>query len=286
MRPTGRRSSTETHRPARYLGRRFLPPALAVLVVLSGSGPAAALDIFTLWRQPQVPLRLEVGTWAEYKSSSTAGGRRSEDYLRIQCLARPDGRGGATDSWLLEIVPISDGEAGNRRPQPGEGVHLRLTAAVLARHGDLLDAVVSVTRWRQGAVTRLTAAEWREDPLVADTFGHEFHADKVEAKQAAVRVIGKQDLNCQQFVFTAEDTQTVRIPAGSLVQVTTAEVTAAVNPEIPFLGLAFVAERVRAESRLDPPSARFSPPAPQASVQTLECIGFGKDARPVLEGLD
>jgi hypothetical protein len=256
-----------------------------LLTALVLPGAAEALDIFTLWRQPQVPLRLEVGTWAEYKSTSLAGGRRGEDLLRIQCVARPDGGGGETDSWLLEIIPLVASGVGTR-PQLGEGVRLRLSPAVLARQGDLLDAVVSVKRWQKGEVARLTSAEWRDDPLVAETFGRDFRADQVEAKERGVRVIGKRELNCEQFVFSAQDTQSVRLPAGQLVQVTREEVTAAVHPEIPFLGLAYAAERVRSESRLEPPSSRFSPPAPQASVQTLECIGYGTDAKPLLEGSD
>jgi hypothetical protein len=270
----------------RHPGRRFLPPALALLTALVLPGTAEALDIFTLWRQPQVPLRLEVGTWAEYKSTSLAGGRRGEDLLRIQCLAQPDGGGGETDSWLLEIVPLLAGDGGGARPQPGEGVRLRLAPSVLARQGDLLGAVVSVKRWQNGAVIRLTSAEWRDDPLVAETFGRDFRADQVEAKERGVRVIGKRELNCEQFVFSAQDTQSVRLPAGQLIQVTREEVTAAVHSEIPFLGIAYAAERVRSESRLDPPSSRFSAPVPQASVQTLECIGYGTDAKPLLEGSD
>jgi hypothetical protein len=262
-----------------------MPPALVLLAALALPRTAPALDIFTLWRQPQVPLRLVVGAWAEYKSTSLASGRRAEDLLRIQCLAQPDGKGGETDSWLLEIVPLL--ASGNvTRPEPGEGVHLRLAPSILARQGNLLDAVVAVTRWQKGAVTRLAAAEWRQDPLVAEAFGRDFRADQVEAKERCVRVIGKRELDCAQFVFTAQDTQTVSIPAGHLVQVTLAEVTAAVDPEIPFLGLAYVAERVRAESRLEPPSRRFTPPAPQATVQTLECVAYGTGARPLLAGSD
>jgi len=256
-----------------------------LLAFLALPRAAGALDIFTLWRQPQVPLRLEVGAWAEYKSTSLASGRRGEDLLRIQCVGQPDGGRGEADSWLLEIVPLT-ASGSLLRPQPGEGVRLRLSSAVLARQGDLLDAVVSVKRWQKGVVTQLSAAEWRDDPLVADTFGRDFRADQVEVKERGVRVIGKRELDCEQFVFTAQDTQSVRIPAGQLVQVTREEVTAAVHREIPFLGLAYVAERVRSESHLDPPSSRFSPPAPQASVQTLECVGYGMGARSLLEGSD
>lgn len=285
MRRTGRRSSIDAGRFAFLPGRRQLPPAIALLAVLTLAQAAAGLDIFTLWRQPQAPLRFEVGAWAEYKSTSLAGGRRGEDLLRIQCLARPDGGGGEADTWVLEIVPL-DETRGGLRPQPGEGVRLRLSPAVLARQGDLLDAVVSVKRWSKGAVTELSAAQWRDDPLVADTFGRDFRPDQVETKERAVRVIGGRELDCEQFVFSAQDTQSVKIPAGQLIQVTREEVTAAVHRDIPFLGLAYVAERVRAESRLDPPSARFSPPGPQASVQTLECIGYGTGAKRLLEPAD
>lgn len=249
--------------------------------------PAAALDVFTLWRQPQVPLRLEAGTWVEYKSSSMSGGRRDEDLLRIQCIGRPDGGGGATDSWLLEIVPlVSAGEGKPAQRQPGEGIRLRLSPTIVARQGNLLDAVVSVHRWRQGVVTELSAGEWREDPLIADTFGREFRPDRVEPQDRSVRVIGRRELTCEQFLFSSQDTQTVKLPAGQLIQVSHQEVTAAVHPDIPFLGLAYVAERVRAESHLEPPSPRFTAPGPQASVETLECIGFGSDARPLLAGGD
>jgi hypothetical protein len=71
-----------------------------------------------------------------------------------------------------------------------------------------------------------------------------------------------------------------------MIQVTTREVSAAVNADIPFLGLAYVAERVRSESRLEPPSPRFRAPPAQVRVEVMELVGYGTDAQPLLGAPD
>ena len=71
-----------------------------------------------------------------------------------------------------------------------------------------------------------------------------------------------------------------------MIQITTREITAAVNREIPFLGVAYAAERVRSESKLDPPSPKFSPPPPQVRVEVMELVGFGFQALPTLHDGD
>ncbi len=251
--------------------------------LLFASVPARALDLFTLWRQPQIPLRLKVGSWVEYQRQSLAGGRRERELLRIQCLA--PGPGHPDAGWLLEIVPVQElAEPGEREPVPGEGVRVWVADTILMRRGQLLDTVVAVERWQDGVPTDLTGAQWRADPLVTDALRGDFQAESVADQGTTVRVIQDRSLTCHQFAFAAADTQAATFATGTLVQMTTIEVNAAVSDDIPLLGLAFAAERMRAESVMTPASPRFSPPPPQAKVETLECLGYGQDARPLLTG--
>jgi hypothetical protein len=84
--------------------------------------------------------------------------------------------------------------------------------------------------------------------------------------------------------MTDQDTQSVVLPAGRMVQVTSREITAAVNRELPLLGLAYASERIRSESTLDPPSGRLKPPPARVRVEVMELIGFGGDGKPTLDG--
>jgi hypothetical protein len=104
----------------------------------------------------------------------------------------------------------------------------------------------------------------------------------VDELDPTVRVIGDRELSCRQLVFAAADTQTAELPGTRMIQTATQEVSAAVHPDIPLLGLAYASERIRAESRLDPPSDRLPTPPPSVRVEILECLGFGDDARPAL----
>ena len=67
MRPTGKRSNTS---PLVGLTLVWVTCGL----VAPGAQPACALDVFTLWRQPELPLRMEEGAWADYRSQVMAGG--------------------------------------------------------------------------------------------------------------------------------------------------------------------------------------------------------------------
>jgi hypothetical protein len=137
-------------------------------------------------------------------------------------------------------------------------------------------------RWQAGEPRELLPAEWREDPLVQSILAREFMPDAVDFAGETVRVIRGQELKCDQFQMTANDTQAVDLPTGRLEQITQWEVTTAISAKIPFFGIAYAAERSRAESRLDPPSDRFEPPAPVTRVETMELIAFGNQAKPVL----
>jgi hypothetical protein len=97
-----------------------------------------------------------------------------------------------------------------------------------------------------------------------------------------VRVIGDRELRCEQWTFAAVDTQVARLPQGTMIQIASQEVAAAVHADIPLLGLAYATERIRAESRLDPPSDRLRPPPPSVRIEILECLAFGDGARPRL----
>ena len=109
---TGTRSSTE---PASHRfsggGTGRLSRTAAWFVILAAASliatPTLALDLFTLWRQPEVPLRLETGAWADYRSLSLSAGRRSEELVRIQCLGQS-----ADGAWIFELLTLDEPAGG------------------------------------------------------------------------------------------------------------------------------------------------------------------------------
>jgi hypothetical protein len=270
MRPTGRRSSTS--------GAAFLL-ALA-LVTLSGVRPVRALDLFTLWRQPEIPLRIVEGEWVDYRGDVMAGGRRQQTLTRVACLGRDAGSDDA--SWLLEILPLRETAGGRLEPLPGEGVRLRLSRDLLRREGRLLDAVVDAEHWTGGRAEKVSAADLRDDPLLSLSLDEEFSAQHVARMDSTTRVISDQLFLCGQFVLSAADTQRISLPAGVTVQETSREITAAVHPDLPFLGLAYISERVRSESRVEGEGGRRRRPPPRIRVEVMELVGFGRDAQPAL----
>jgi len=271
MRLTGTRSNTNR------LWGRWLTAAL--LLVFVGARPARALDGFTLWRQPEIPLRMVEGSWVEYRTQAMAGGKREERLSRIVCLDREHGSDAGT--WLVEIVPLVE-QDGETRPQAGEGLQLRISRDLLRRQGTFFDAIVEAVQWRSGRAEKISAADLRQDPLVQATLDGDFVPDTVEQKGSTTRIVGGRQLLCDQIVMSARDTLVADLPAGKMIQVTTREIAAAIHPEVPFLGLAYVSERVRSASELDPPSRRFRPPPPHVRVEVMELVGFGTQATPVL----
>ena len=257
---------------------------LALAISLTAVSPAAALDMFTLWRQAEIPLHMEPGSWVEYRTQVMAGGRQQEDLVRLVCLA--DSCADGEPGWFFELLPLSENDKGVRRPIPGEGLHLCLAPEVSRRQGRLIDAVRRVVQWHEGKSEELATEQWRDDPLVAASFSGEFTAQRTESLGRTNRVIEAQQLSCEQFVLSSADTQSVELPAGRMVQITTREVSVAVNEEIPFLGIAYAAERVRADSHLEAASSRLSPPPPRARVEIMELLAFGQGAEAWLTGTD
>jgi hypothetical protein len=255
---------------------------LWVAAGMTGSGvrPVRALDVFTLWRQPELPLTMTEGAWADFRMQVMAGGRREEGLTRVVCLGRE--YGSDDSSWLVELLPLVEFDDGRREPAPGEGARLRLSRDLLKRTGNLLDAVISAEKWQDGVPEKVSEDQLRNDPLVSASLDSEFIPDLVEPRDPTNRVIQETQYLCDQFVLSAADTQTADLPAGRMIQTTTREITAAVHPDLPFLGLAYAAERIRSESRLDPPSRDFSPPPPQVRVEVMELLGFGWQAKPSL----
>jgi len=246
-----------------------------------------ALDIFTLWRQPEIPLQIVTGSWVDYSHVSLVNGRRGQDLVRIQCLAIDgvDSSDGATDAgggWVIEMVPLAEDVAGTLTPVPGEGLWLQVSQRLLTRAGRLIDAVERVVRWRDGSPAELSPDQWRDDPLVVVSLRTEFVPETVANQGSAVRVVQGRSFTCDQYVMSASDTVAVELPQGRLEQVSTHEVSVAVNADIPLLGIAYAAERNQSASRLDPPSRRFDPPPPQNEVETMELVAFGFDASPLL----
>ena len=273
MRPTGKRSNTR-----RLLAFTFL--WMAAGMIGSGVRPVRALDVFTLWRQPEFPLRMTEGAWADFRMQVMAGGRRDEGLTRIVCLGRE--HGSDDESWLIELLPLDEFPDGRFEPVAGEGARLRLSRSLLERTGHLLDAVISAERWSGGVPEKVSEDQLRNDPLVSASLDAEFTPDLVEAKDPTTRVITGTQYLCDQFVMSAADTQSADLPAGRMIQMTTREITAAVHADLPFLGLAYAAERIRSESKLDPPSRKFAPPPPQVRVEVMELLGFGWQAEPSL----
>lgn len=269
MRRTGRRSST-----------RGVAALAALLFLASGVRPACALDVFTLWKQPQVPLRMAEGEWADYRFQVMAGGRQEQSLTRIACLDRA--AGSDDQAWVVEVLPLREEAPGRLVPVPGEGLRLRLSRRLLARSGGLLDHVLEARQWSAGKVTRLSQAQLREDPLLADSFNEEFTAATVRAGTPTTRVVGGVQYLCDQAVMAAADTQLAALPAGRLRQVTTRELAAATNGDLPFLGLAYASERVRSESTVDPAGSRLRPPPGRVRVEIMELVAHGTGARPAL----
>jgi hypothetical protein len=269
MRLTGKRSNI-----SRLLGLTLLWVVCGM--VSPGVRPVRALDVFTLWRQPELPLRMEEGAWADYRTQVMAGGRREEGLTRVVCL--PLEHGSDEDTWLIEMLPLVEQADGSLVPVPGEGARLRLSRKMLDRQGDLFAAVVSAEKWRDGIGEKISQDQIRNDPLVSASLDSEFTPDLVEVKDHTTRVVRGTQYLCDQFVMSAADTQRAALPAGTMVQMTTREITAAIHGDIPFLGIAYAAERVRSDSQLDPPSRKFSPPPPQIRVEVMELLDFGSQA--------
>jgi len=252
---------------------------VVLLLCVTGVRPGWALDVFTLWRQPEIPLSIVPGSWVEYRTQTLAGGKRRTGITRIVCLDLE--HGSDKNSWLLELLPLTV-EDGQTHPVKGEGTQVRVSHKLLERQGTFIEAIVEVVQWHNGKSERIPAADLRRDPLVEATLAGDFVPDKVERKGATTRVVQGRQFVCGQFVMSAADTQTAMLPAGKMIQITSREIVAAVAKEVPFLGLAFVTERVRSFSELDPPSRRFRPPPPQVRVEVMELVAFGWDSRPTL----
>jgi hypothetical protein len=273
MRPTGKRSNT----------RRVVATA-TLLFVLSGVRPVRALDVFTLWKQPQVPLRLAEGEWADYRFQVMSGGRQEQSVTRVACLDRA---GGTDDqAWIVEILPLREDADGRLLPLPGEGLRLRLSRKLLSREGSLLDHVLGARQWSAGRVTEMSADQLRQDPLLADSFNEEFTAATVTPGTPTTRVVGGVQYLCDQTVMAAADTQVASLPAGRLRQVTTRELAVATHPDLPFLGMAYASERVRSDSSLDSSGGRLRPPPARVRVEIMELVAHGRGARPALGRVD
>jgi hypothetical protein len=269
MKRTGRRSNTDPRRTVAIAG------AFALLT-LAAPGDAGALDVFTLWRRAEAPLSLAVGDRVDYNSTTLEAGRRTTDLVRVQCVA--DG----PDGWLLEILPLASSPRG-LAPLPGEGVRLVLSHDVARREGDLAGLVRRVVQWSGGKSRSLDPGEWREDPLVASLLDADFRPDDVTAQGATTRVVGGDDLLCSQFTLVAADTVRITLPRGEMIQIHRREISAAVHPGVPFLGLAYAAERSETRAQVIP-AGRRSPPPPTQKVETMELVGYGRDAAPALGG--
>lgn len=256
-------------------GRRLLS-AVALFAALMSAVPGLALDLFTLWRQPEIPLNLEAGAWVDYRTQVMARGRRENGILRIVCLE-------AGDRVVLELLPLKEHKDGTLRPVPGNGALVTLDGAIQSREGTLLSAVIAVRNWQDGEARDISPQELRDDPLVATSFMSDFQPETVESRQSTTRIVSGQQFTCRQWVMASADTQSVVMPAGRMKQISSREVAAAVHQDIPFLGVVYASERVHATSRLEPPNDAIPLPPERHRVEIMELEGFGKDAVATLE---
>ncbi len=256
--------------------------ALVCPLLLANS--AEALDLFTLWKQPEIPLNITEGGWVDYRTQVMAGGRREESLTRVACLAKTDGSGDET--FLLELLPLEETETGIVSPIAGQGVQVWVSRKVLDKRGRLLDAIILVRQWQDGHAEEISPEELRDDPLISTSFASDFVPDEVAKEQSTTRIISGKQFLCRQWNLASADTQNVVMPAGKMKQISTREIAAAVHEDIPFLGLAYASERVRSVSSLDPPNKRIPLPPARIRVEVMELIGFGWDAKPHLEGND
>jgi hypothetical protein len=195
--------------------------------------------------------------------------------LRIQCVGTT---GVAADpSWQVEMLPLVE-TPGGLVPIEGDGLQLQLSGRILRREGELTEVVERVVRWEGGQATELSPSQWRDDPFVSSSLQAEFRPELSQMTGRSTRVVGGRSLACDQFEMSAADTQRVTLPRGVLEQVSRREVTAEINGAVPFLGIAYAAERTQSHSRLDPPSDRFPLPAPIMEVDTMELVDFGDGA--------
>jgi hypothetical protein len=284
MTRTGPRSCTETGAPGGACtdGRRPRAPAVAACALLALSlawaGGAAALDVFTLWQQPEAPLRIAPGCRADYQGTTLEAGRRQVDVVRIQCV------GESETAWLIEILPLSEGDAG-REPLPGEGLRLALAKGLADRAGTLVEHVLAVVQWQEGTARALPPEQWRDDPLTGAFVESALVPEEKIVEGLTTRVVGEADLLCEQFTLVASDTTVITLPRGRMTQIHRREVSAAVNAAVPFLGIAYAAERTETRSELDP-AGRREPPPPSVRVEIMELLDFGDDAEAGLEGLE
>lgn len=259
-------------------GRHILSAAGLVIALLAAS-PVRALDLFTLWRQSEIPLNLEAGAWVDYRTQVMAGGRREESLLRVACLK-------AGDQVVLELLPLEEKPDGSFVPLAGNGAVVTLEGRIRERTGSLLGAVISVRHWQDGQARDISPEELRDDPLVATSFTSDFQADIVESRRSTTRIVSGVQFTCRQWVMASADTQSVVMPAGRMRQISSREIAAAVHEDIPFLGLAYASERVRAVSSLDPPDRSIPLPPDRHRVEVMELVDFGRGARPSLNSAD
>lgn len=190
---------------------------LFLFLGLISAAPAVALDFFTLWRQPMIPMQMHEGAWADYRTQVMAGGKREHGITRLVCLDQESGTN--ADSWLLELLPLEEKEDGQLVPIAGEGLRLRVSRALLKREGRLLDSVMEIIRWQDGVAAETTVEELKADPLISASLQSDFEGD-VELGQQTTRVIQQRQYLCDQFVFSAADSQVAELPAGRMVQLT------------------------------------------------------------------
>jgi len=251
--------------------RRLATPVLLCLL-LSLPAAAFALDVFSLWRRPELTIDLRPGVWVEYRTQTIEGGRQQHDHLRAVCVAADEG------GWTIEILPMRETDGGSA-PVPGEGWVFDLSSDLVDREGDLVDHLRRVVHWQDGRARVLPDEEWREDPLVAASLRASRDAVETVVQEETVRVIADRELVCRQFSLTSADTGRVELPRGVLIQIDRRETSVAANETIPFLGVAYAAERSSTQSNfIGDGSRRRRAPPPSRRIEIMELVDFGENA--------
>ena len=252
---------------------------------LSWARPVRALDVFTLWRQPEIPLQHGRGRLG--RLPHPGHGRRPARAGPDRASPAWTGRRTDDGSWLLEMLPLDEDATAACTPLPGEGVRLRLSRDLLSREGTLAGRRrAKPIQWRDGQADRISpGGAARRSPggglpargipsrPVAEAGPH--HPRDRQRHPVPVRPVRDGGRR-----------HPARRPAGRPDDPghDPGDHRGGPSPSCPSWAWPIVTERIRAESRLDPPSRRISAAAAPDPGRNHGTGGFRhRRAQPVLD---
>ena len=249
-------------------GQRVITLALLLLLL----SPAYGLDLFTLWQQPEIPLDMQVGARLDFRTMKVESGRRTHGAVRIQCVRHtPEG-------WVIEIIPMTSEDNSLVVPELVQAWQFVLDDGFSKREKTMSSLVSSVVKLDGTNKTPVSDKEWKSNPLIKSAFTDGFVPGNVEEHQQASRIISGVTLMCDQLVLTANTTNSIELPNGTMEQSSNRVVTVSVHKDIPLLGIAYAVEKLEIKSKfISGKGSRKSPPA-EVSIETMELVDYGLDA--------